>query len=365
MFFVAFNLVLAALCFLIIGHIFLLYKRNNHLNGFFVLILLFVAVPRVLLFIEGFDVKDIMNSTFWDHLSLTFIYLLVFQWYFKVLLNKVQWSFLTIGQIVFGVAMTLMGITGLIDPRWSKIIFVLFGFWVSGEVFVMIKTYLKTANRKNPESKVFILWLKIIFAVAIYTLTSSIGISVALNQVEPSYIRAAYRLNGLVWFGTCLYILYNPLVLYGVEVLQESLLKPKLNDLKLWELTPTRALQNSDKALHQRIQHKTPFNIASINELVEKKNDTLIKGRILNLLSSALHIPESHLKYLFKYHCTLSVKEFENYLKIMMAIELIEQQYLRERTVASLAETCHFSSRSAFYDNFKKFTGETVTKFLT
>jgi len=47
-----------------------------------------------------------------------------------------------------------------------------------------------------------------------------------------------------------------------------------------------------------------------------------------------------------------------------MAIELIDQQYLKEKTVASLAEACHFSSRSAFYDNFKKFTGEKVTKFI-
>jgi len=316
MFFVAFNLVLAALCFLIIGHIFLLYKRNNHLNTFFILILLFVSVPRILLFIEGLDVKDLKSSSFWDNLSLTFIYLLVFQWYFKVLLNQVEWSFMALGQVVFGIGMALMGIMDVVNSDWSKIIFVLFSLFIGGEVFAMIKEQLRTANSKNPESKTFILWLKIIFAVAVYTLISSIGISVLLNKVDPTYVRAIYRLNGFVWFGTCLYILYNPLVLYGVEVLQKSLLKPKPDDLKLWVLTPTGPIQDSDKALHQRIHHKTPFYIASINELVEKKKDILINGRILNTLSPTLKIPQSHLKFLFKYHCTLSVKEFELFKSI-------------------------------------------------
>ncbi|MDA1144168.1 MAG: AraC family transcriptional regulator [Bacteroidetes bacterium] len=32
-------------------------------------------------------------------------------------------------------------------------------------------------------------------------------------------------------------------------------------------------------------------------------------------------------------------------------------------SVASLAEVCSFASRSAFYDNFKKFTGEKVTEY--
>lgn len=364
MFFIAFNLVLAALCFLIVGHIFLLYKRNNHLNAFFILILLFVAVPRILLFIEGYDVKDLKNSSFWDNLSLTFIYLLVFQWYFKVLLNKVRWSFIALSQIFFGISMALLGLMGLINSEWSKIIFAFFSLFISGEVFLMIKEYLKTAKGKNPESKTFILWLKIIFAVAIYTLISSIGISISINKLDPTYIRAAYRLNGFVWFSTCLYILYNPLVLYGVEVLQKSLLKPKLDDLKLWEISPIRTLQDSDKALHQRTQHKTLVYINSINGLVQRDKDQLVKGHLINILSFTLKIPQSHLKHLFKYHCTLSVKEFENYLKVKMAIELIDQQFLKEKTVISLAEACHFSSRSAFYDNFKKFTGENVTKFM-
>ena len=105
MFFVVLNLILAVLCFLIIGHSFLLYKINRHLNVFFVLILLFVAVPRVLIFIDGLETKDIKNSVFWDNLSLTYIYVLVFQWYFKVLLNKVKLSLYAFVQILFGIGM--------------------------------------------------------------------------------------------------------------------------------------------------------------------------------------------------------------------------------------------------------------------
>ena len=45
------------------------------------------------------------------------------------------------------------------------------------------------------------IWLKIIFGVAVFILFNSWGISLVFNAVDASYIRAAYRLNSVVWFG--------------------------------------------------------------------------------------------------------------------------------------------------------------------
>ena len=363
MFFIVLNLILAVLCFLIIGHAFLLYKKNRHLNVFFVLILFFVAVPRVFIFIEGLETKDIKNSVFWDNLSLAYLYVIVFQWYFKILLNDRKRRLINGVQLVLGFLMVALSYLRLVPLYWDAFFFIVFGVFVLIEIFRIIKAHINTANLSNAEERVFVLWLKIIFGVAVFILFNSWGISLVFNAVDASYIRAAYRLNSLVWFGVCLYILFNPLVLYGVTALQKSLLKPKLADLKLLVLPPKGPIQEADTALHQRIHLKIPFYIARINELLPKKKGTLIKGMVLTGIADLLQVPQSHIKYAFKYHCTLSVIEYENYLKVMAAIEYIEKQYLKEHTVASLAEVCGFASRSAFYDNFKKFTGEKVTEY--
>jgi len=333
------------------------------LNVFFVLILLFVAVPRVLIFIDGLETKDIKNSVFWDNLSLTYIYVLVFQWYFKVLLNKVKLSLYAFVQILFGIGMAFFVSKGWVNEILNALLFTSFCLLVSSEFFRLISNYVKTANLNHSGERVFVLWLKIIFSNAIFIVINSIVISIFFKTIDSLFVRALYRLNSIVWFGVCLYILFNPLVLYGVIVLQKTLLKPKLEDLKLWVLPPKGSIQKADTALHQRIHLKIPFYIARINELVPKKKGALIKGKVLLGIAELLQAPQSHIKYAFKYHCTLSVKEYENYLRVMVAIECIEKQYLKEHTVASLAEVCGFASRSAFYDNFKKFTGEKVTEY--
>ena len=363
MFFVVLNLILAVLCFLIIGHSFLLYRRNRHLNIFFVLILLFVAVPRVLIFIEGLETKDIKNSTFWDNLSLAYLYVIVFQWYFKILLNKKKFTAINGAVVIVGITMFVISYFQFFPLYFDDIVFVIFSWYVMLETLRLIKDYIKYSNSSNSEERIFVVWLKIIYGVAAFVLLNGCLIYLLQNNVKATYVRAAFRLNTLLWFGVCMYILYNPLVLYGVETLQKTLLKPKLADLKLWVLPPKGPIQEADTALHHRIHLTIPFYIARINELVPKKKGALIKGKVLLGIAELLQAPQSHIKYAFKYHCTLSVKEYENYLRVMVAIECIEKQYLKEHTVASLAEVCGFASRSAFYDNFKKFTGEKVTEY--
>ena len=363
MLFIILNLILAVLCFLIIGHTFILYRKNRHFNVFFVLILLFVAVPRILIFIEGLETKDIKNSNFWDNLSLAYFFVIVFQWYFKILLNKKKFTVINGVVIIIGLTMFVISYFQFFPLYFDAIVFVLFSWYVMLETLRIIEDYIKYSNSSNSEERIFVVWLKIIYGAAAFVLLNGCLIFLLHNNIKASYIRAAFRFNSLVWFGVCLYILYNPLVLYGVETLQKTLLKPKLADLKLWVLPPKRPIKETDTALHHRIHLKIPFYIARINELVPTKKRELIKGKVLTGIAELLQVPQSHIKYAFKYHCTLSVKEYENYLKVMEAIDFIEKQYLKGHTVTSLAEVCGFSSRSAFYDNFKKFTGEKVTEY--
>ena len=61
-------------------------------------------------------------------------------------------------------------------------------------------------------------------------------------------------------------------------------------------------------------------------------------------LLNKLKIPNAHLKFLFKYHCKLSIHE---YLKKALSIQLISQGFLNGQTIDSL-NACHFDSKITF-----------------
>jgi AraC-like DNA-binding protein len=77
-----------------------------------------------------------------------------------------------------------------------------------------------------------------------------------------------------------------------------------------------------------------------------------------------LGVPESHLTYLFRYHCSLSFLEYRNKERIKFSISLIENGYLSKNTLDSLAKDVGFSSYSPFYNAFKKINGIGPNEFI-
>ena len=74
-------------------------------------------------------------------------------------------------------------------------------------------------------------------------------------------------------------------------------------------------------------------------------------------LSNKLNIPKSHVSFVFKYHAKISFNDFKKIIRVQKGIVLIENGFLKNNTIESLAEETGFSSYSAFFKSFKSIIG--------
>lgn len=110
---------------------------------------------------------------------------------------------------------------------------------------------------------------------------------------------------------------------------------------------------------------KLEFNVfKNLHQYIDVIESDIIKDKILdnpiyklNNLSKDVLIQSSHLKFIFKYHCTMSFSNYKKHIQIKEAVRLLDQNYLVNNTIDSLAFKVGFDSYSPFYTNFKKFTG--------
>lgn len=70
-----------------------------------------------------------------------------------------------------------------------------------------------------------------------------------------------------------------------------------------------------------------------------------------------LGIPKYYLEYLFKYHCDLSFNDYKRLVRVYDSIQLINEGYLKNNTLNSLAEFVGFSSYNPFLISFKNALG--------
>jgi len=307
--------------------------------------------------------REVLESAFWNNISLAYLYVLVFQWYFKLLLNKVNMTGYTVFQLLFGVVIAIIGFTDMVQIEWLRKVFLFFTSIIIIEQFLIVYKYIKNADKNSHEEKTFVLWLKIIFSSACILLVSSVFNVIYNGIIDVKIVVYSFRINTILWLFVSLYILFNPLILYGRYNLEKTLIKPSLDQLKVWVLAPLKSIAPADQELHERINSKVPFYLSSISNLNSRNLKLIILGKPIPVLSKVLGVPVIHLKFIFKYYCNYTTKEFHNYLRIKLALQTIDEGYLAKHTINSLSGFCGFSSRSAFYDNFKKFTGNKVTDF--
>jgi AraC-like DNA-binding protein len=171
-----------------------------------------------------------------------------------------------------------------------------------------------------------------------------------------------YRGSSILWAVALLYLILNPVIVFGKDYLHNQLiLKSKL--FSPWSYKTIKKTETKDLILLKKVNKSIPELIYKLKLLEQDFNFLMQKKNNAKSLSKKLKIPNTHLKFFFKYHCKLSFHEYLNLLKVALAIELIGQGFLNDRTVDSLSNTCHFESRNTFYKNFKKFTGSSPSRF--
>ena len=211
----------------------------------------------------------------------------------------------------------------------------------------------------------------VVFCVSIFILLSmKFYTSINLNNFSSNDLRNSNLtfVNSLFFLILVIIVLSSPKLFYGDKRLKlaaiDSSPKSKLIHFhKLWLKKCKKITNEQDKLLNVRI--------GSIMERISAKismNDfdpNLFRNPDFEVSEFAkdLGFPKSHVYFLFKYYSKISFVEFRTMVRINLAITEIDNGYIHENTMESLAITIGFSSYNPFFNGFKKHIGISPKKY--
>jgi AraC-like DNA-binding protein len=168
------------------------------------------------------------------------------------------------------------------------------------------------------------------------------------------------------WLIIFFKILISPEILYGLPILNRTLLK--FNDAlpqnkeavsitsNNWILETTADKSNQDKRLQENIRANIESYINGVEKLSAEKLIFRNPKTSQSDIAESLGVPVSHVVYLFKYHSKISFSEYRMNCRIKDAVILLKDGFLITETLESLAYKTGFSSYNPFFIAFKKIT---------
>ena len=350
----------------LVSSVFFSRKNDKNLNIYSLLILASAGIQRFLQGIEEFKLIDSFKNPFVDNFLHQF-YMLVFAYlFFDNLLFKKTPVKKVILHLVFPTLFVLVYSLFNLDPGLIKLVFFLFS-----SLYVLLPGLLIWKfiyKRKNYKELIHFQTIRnwTYFTFGIYFSFYLIYNYVFVNNpqtIGTGYFIQFYQITALIWLFMIIYILKNPVILYGQQLLLKNISTSSKEELVVWrsiKLDPTEA---EDLELEKKVKSKVDEIIFTIKKYEEKLLQELVEVPTLKELAFELDFPQSHLKYVFNYYSFCSYSEYQNNLKIKYALKLIKAGYLDTRTIDSLATRCLFANRRTFYRNFNKWVGFTPTEY--
>ena len=341
-------------------------KNDKNLNIYSLLILASAGIQRFLQGIEEFKLIDSFKNPFVDNFLHQFFMLVFAYLFFDNLLFKKTPVKKVILHLVFPTLFVLVYSLFNLDPGLIKLVFFLFS-----SLYVLLPGLLIWKfiyKRKNYKELIHFQTIKnwTYFTFGIYFSFYLIFNYVFVNNpqtIGTGYFIQFYQFTALIWLFMIIYILKNPVILYGQQLLLKNISTSSKEELVVWrsiKLDPTEA---EDLELEKKVKSKVDEIIFAIKKYEDKLLQDLVEVPTLKELAFELDYPQSHLKYVFNYYSFCSFSEYQNNLKIKYALKLIKAGYLDTRTIDSLATRCLFANRRTFYRNFNKWVGFTPTEY--
>ena len=341
-------------------------KNDKNLNIYSLLILASAGIQRFLQGIEEFKLIDSFKNPFVDNFLHQFFMLVFAYLFFDNLLFKKTPVKKVILHLAFPTLFVLVYSLFNLNPGLIKLVFFLFS-----SLYVLLPGLLIWKfiyKRKNYKELIHFQTIKnwTYFTFGIYFSFYLIYNYVFVNNpqtIGTGYFIQFYQITALIWLFMIIYILKNPVILYGQQLLLKNISTSSKEELVVWrsiKLDPTEA---EDLELEKKVKSKVDEIIFAIKKYEEKLLQDLVEVPSLKELAFELDYPQSHLKYVFNYYSFCSFSEYQNNLKIKYALKLIKAGYLDTRTIDSLATRCLFANRRTFYRNFNKWVGFTPTEY--
>ena len=339
------------------------YRFHKKINIPFFIIILFVGIQRFQSSLTNLNLVE-SKSPFEIFPFFALIFIPLFLFFFKTSTEEKNTSIKDFTHLILPLILILFKKLGFISDQIGRIIFFMFSFFYWILILLMVINYYKKIMSKYSFSRINFRWLIFMFSnvtLIMFFLNYKV-LYWDLNQSDLS-LTNFYRGSSIMWVIALIYLILNPVIIFGKDYLLNQLtLKSRL--FSPWSYKILKKVDTKELNLLNRINKSIPEIIYEL-KVIEQDFNFLIKKEInVKTLSKKLKIPNTHLKFLFKYHCKLSIHEYLNLLKIALSIQLISQGFLYEQTIDSLSKACHFDSRITFYKNFKKFTATSPTEFI-
>jgi len=335
-------------------------KNGGKLNGYFFLIIAIAGVQRFIFGLNNFGFINVFNPNFNIIIILSFF---IPPLYFVFASNLLFQPTSTKKEItVFSISAILVSIIFFfhLERKANQVLFFIFS---TIYLILLIHIYIKSFSikksiielEKHKNSKTWSLVILLLF-VAIY-LISNYVIYVFLGNVNFVILKQFNNLTSFIWLFIVLYLLMNPINLYGEDVLLQKLNTSKVTEIPIWKSIKKLRTEAIDLDIEKKITPNLGKVLLDINILEINLYKNFISLPTFKEFCQILGHPQSHIKYIFKYYCNYSYSEYQTILKIQYSIKLIEEGYLELHTIDSLAKKCLFKSRITFFNNFKKTVG--------
>ena len=355
-------------------------RTNKLVNGF--LIFNFACVSSRFIIISSYNLKlqDFISD---DNPTYKILYLLVFPssyLYFKSIVFDVKFKIETISKhLIFPLLIfvfNLLLLFGLIEK--SIVVFSLnFIFILSITLFYLIKTFLflfreiwsKKLQIDKAHYKLMknwtIFYFFTCFLIVVRLVVSLIfeytqGFSMTGNQLS-------FSVAAIFWLLIFLKIFKTPEILFGIPNISVKTKFFNENELEisnLWIIDAEIVKSKRDQDLQIKVEPKVLNLIKEVEYFAQEKKVFNTSKFSVYELSLLVGVPESHLNYLFRYHCIISFVEYKNKMRINSSLEFINNGYLQTNTLDSLAKEVGFASYSPFFNAFKKQCGVSPNEFL-
>jgi AraC-like DNA-binding protein len=358
------SLLLLLLFIVLINH-----KKEKKLNLFFLTAIAVAGTQRFLNGLEAFGLLDSFFNPLQENLIFPFFKFVGLFLFFENLLIKTTSSKKITLHFLF--PLLVAGISTVINPslRFIQVVFLLFS-----TVYLVFTIHLVWKNvfkRKSVKEILHFqsikLWVYLLFAffVLFFLLANYLFLTKSGANMDDKFPPFVYAASSVLWFLFALYILKNPVLLYGEQFLLQKLNTSKKEEVIVWRNSKQEPTDVEDLELEKKVKDKVEEIVFAIKKNEQELLENFVLLPSLKEFAFRLNYPQSHVKYVFKYYAYCSFSEYQNILKVKYALKLIKAGYLDSHTIDSLSLGCLFTHRSTFYKTFKKLTGYTPTEYQT
>lgn len=220
--------------------------------------------------------------------------------------------------------------------------------------------YLK--NNKEIKDQFILKWLRLFLIImSIFVVTVALSSVSNFNYIDtiidnsnvPVLITIGFI--GLSILALSGYILFNPILFYGLPRINYKTIIDNSNTLSKFQLFKNEldTIDNKEYNLAKSI----------ISEITEKQ---LYKKVDFSLTIASKHfsLPRHHISFIVNNHIKKSFPDIICEMRIEHAIQLLKDNRNKKYTMEAIGYISGFKSRTTFYVSFKKITGITPNEYL-